>query len=92
MNGSKELYEKLIRSSPLFKFDKIKEPTAYKREAIKLVEYLYCYLLSINENKYIEFGLEITETARRCINNYNEENGDFLSYFYEPHIIAAVLL
>ena len=78
---SREAYEKLIKASPLFQLDKDKEPTAYKREAIKMTEYLYCYLLSVNESKYIEFGLEITDTARRCINNYNADNGEFLSYF-----------
>ena len=81
MMGSRESYERLIKASPLFQLDKDKEPTAYKREAIKMTEYLYCYLLSVNENKYMEFGLEITETARRCINNYNADNGEFLSYF-----------
>lgn len=81
MMGSRETYEKLIKASPLFQLDRDKEPTAYKREAIKMTEYLYCYLLSVNENKYIEFGLEITDTARRCINNYNADNGEFLSYF-----------
>lgn len=81
INEGKEKYEQLILSSPLFSLDKEKEYIAYKREAMKMVEYLYCYLLSINENKYIEYGLEISETAKRCINNYDKDSGDFLSYF-----------
>ena len=81
INEGKEKYEQLILSSPLFSLDKEKECIAYKREAMKMVEYLYCYLISINENKYIEYGLEISETAKRCINNYDKNSGDFLSYF-----------
>ena len=81
INAGKEKYEQLIRSSPLFSLDKEREVIAYKREAMKMVEYLYCYLLALNENKYIEFGLEISETARKCIRNYNKDMGDFLFYF-----------
>ena len=46
-----------------------------------MVEYLYLYLTSINEDKYSEYGLEITQTAHRCIKNYTSEAGDFLNYF-----------
>ncbi|MBP5467463.1 MAG: hypothetical protein J6Y43_07890 [Clostridia bacterium] len=81
INEGKEKYEQLIRSSSLFSLNKERESIAYRREAMKMVEYLYCYLLAINESKYIEFGLEISETAKRCINNYNKDAGDFLYYF-----------
>lgn len=81
MNKSRIDYENLIRNSILFSLDKNRQTTAYRREALKLVEYLYLYLNSINPQKYKEFGLEITETANRCIKNYVAEFGDFLNYF-----------
>ena len=77
----KEKYEQMILASPLFSLDKEKECVAYKREALKMVEYLYLYLLEINEEKYIEYGLEITETANKCIANFDVSNGNFLHYF-----------
>lgn len=45
----KDKYERLIDSSSLFSLDKEKERTAYKREALKMVEHLYCYLMSVNK-------------------------------------------
>lgn len=77
----KDEYEKLIDSSSLFTLDKEKERTAYKREALKMVEYLYCYLMAINKSKYEPYGVEIVDTAKRCIKNYNLESGRFLNYF-----------
>lgn len=77
----KDEYEKLIDSSFLFTLDKEKERTAYKREALKMVEYLYCYLMAINKSKYEPYGVEIVDTAKRCIKNYNLESGRFLNYF-----------
>ena len=81
MEYSKAKYEQLILESPLFSLDKARESSAYKREALKMVEYLYLYLLSINEEKYIDYALEITETANRCISNYDASSGCFLHYF-----------
>lgn len=81
MRNDVEKYEHLIRHSPLFSIDKQKEPNAYKNEAVKMVGYLYQYLLSINENKYIDYGIEIFDTANACIKNYNSEFGEFLNYF-----------
>ena len=81
MNKSKQEYEAIIRSSILFSLDRETEAVAYKREALKMVENLYLYMLSINAEKYGDFGLEITETAKRCIKNYNATMGDFLNYF-----------
>ncbi|MBQ4586126.1 MAG: hypothetical protein IJA82_07965 [Clostridia bacterium] len=76
---NKEKYEQLILASPLFSLER--ETSAYKKEALKMVEYLYLYMLSINESKYIEYGLEITETANKCILSFKKENGSFLNYF-----------
>ena len=81
MNKSRIEYENLIRNSILFSLNRETQAIAYKREALKMVEYLYLYLTSINEDKYSEYGLEITQTAHRCIKNYTSESGDFLNYF-----------
>ena len=81
MSYDKEEYEKLIDSSKLFSLDKEKERIAYRREALKMVEYLYCYLMAINAVKYEAFAVEIVDTAKRCIGNYNPESGRFLNYF-----------
>ena len=79
--SNREKYEQLILASPLFSLDRERDRTAYQREARKMVEYLYLYLMEINEERYVEYGLEITETANRCIENYDPQNGDFLHYF-----------
>jgi len=81
MSKSKQEYEEIIRSSILFSLDRETETVAYKREALKMVENLYLYMLSINAEKYSDYGLEITETAKRCIKNYDSSAGDFLNYF-----------
>lgn len=74
-------YESLIMNSPLFGIDKEQETTAYKRESYKMVEYLYCYLLAINERDYEPYGSEIMDVATRCINNFDSSKGVFLYYF-----------
>lgn len=74
-------YEFMIRNTILFSLDRESQPTAYRREALKLVENLYLYLLEINEERYREYGLEITETANSCIKNFDPGSGDFLNYF-----------
>ena len=81
MKSDVDRFTNLIRRSPLFLIDKESEPGAYTIEAVKMVGYLYQYLLAVNENKYIDFGLEIFNTANACIKNYNAERGDFLHYF-----------
>lgn len=43
MGKSRVEYENLIRNSILFSLDRNTQATAYKREALKLVEYLYLY-------------------------------------------------
>ena len=81
MNFDKEEYEKLIIGSSLFSLDKENEKVAFRRESYKMVEYLYCYLLAINREKFEPFGCEITEVATRCINNFDSTKGTFLHYF-----------
>ena len=81
MYYDKKKYEQLIMNSPLFSIDRETEYTAFKRESYRMVENLYCYLLSINEKDYEPYGCEITETATRCINNFSPDKGVFLHYF-----------
>ena len=81
LNYNKDEYEKLIDESNLFSIDKEKQRSLYKREALKMVEYLYCYLLAIKQQQYEPYGMEIVATAKRCIENYKSESGRFLNYF-----------
>lgn len=74
-------YEQMISESPLFGLDRETEYTAFKRESYRMIEYLYCYLLSINEKEYEPYGCEIYETATRCISNFDGRKGEFLHYF-----------
>lgn len=80
MSYDKGKYESLIEESVLFSIDKDSQKSLYKRESLKLVEYLYCYLLSVNRDKYESYGCEIVDVATRCINAY-DGRGDFLHYF-----------
>lgn len=73
--------ERLIEESPLFQLDKELEPSAYRAASLKMVEYLYCYLMALNKTKYEEYALEIIDTAKRCIANFKPESGKFLHYF-----------
>ena len=81
MDADRERYRKLIQQSNLFHLECNSESSVYQREALRMIEYLYCYLVSINSSKYADMGLEITETARRCIRSFKKERGDFLAYF-----------
>lgn len=81
MNYEKGKYEQLILESPLFDLDRKVEYTAFKRESYRMVEYLYCYLLSINKKEYEPYGCEIAEIATRCISNFDTSKGIFLHYF-----------
>lgn len=74
-------YERLIDESILFSLDKEREQSAYRRESLKLVDYLYRYLMEINQKKYEPYGLEIVETANYCIKNFDATSGRFLNYF-----------
>ena len=46
MKYDREAYERLILHSPVFSLDKEKDISAYKREALKLVEYIYTAICS----------------------------------------------
>ncbi|OUQ61829.1 hypothetical protein B5E56_00710 [Flavonifractor sp. An112] len=81
MQYDKKKYERQIKESRLFELDRETQYTAFKREAYKMVEYLYCYLLAVNKQKYEEYGCEITKIATLCINNFRRDKGDFLHYF-----------
>lgn len=87
MERSKAEYERLIAESPVFSISKEKEPSRYQKEALKLVEYLYKYLVpdphGENEGpaKYEPYAVEIVEVAKRCIESFNPEKGVFLNYF-----------
>lgn len=81
MQYDKQKCENLISKSPLFSLDREKEYAAFKRESYRMIELLYCYLLSINQYEYEPYGCEITEVAIRCISNYDDTKGVFLHYF-----------
>lgn len=81
MRYDRKEYENKIASSPLFSLNKETQYNEYKKEALKMVEYLYCYLCAINNEKYFDLGCEIVEFANRCINNYDISKGVFLHYF-----------
>lgn len=81
MNYEKAEYERLIEESPVFILDKERERSRYRREALKLVEYLYGYLMAQNKAKYEPYGVEIVEVAKRCITNFDPGSGIFLHYF-----------
>lgn len=94
---TKEEYENLIDNSCLFDLDRNCQASAYRRESLKMIEYLYNYLMLTNENKYQSYGLEIEETAILCINGYDKSKGRFLIYFMTAwknnysHIISKEL-
>ncbi len=81
MEYNRSEYEKLIAESALFSLNKDRDSSAFRRESYKMVEYLYCYLLAVNKEKYEPFGCEITEVAMRCINNFDSSKGVFIHYF-----------
>ena len=81
MQYDRQKYEKLISESPLFSLDREREYAAFKRESYRMIELLYCYLLSINQYEYEPYGCEITEVAIRCISNFDSSKGIFLHYF-----------
>ena len=80
MAYDKKKYEELSTSSNLFNIDKELQSAAYRKESMKMVEYLYCYLLAVNESKYEQYGCEIVDVATRCINGF-DKSGEFLHYF-----------
>lgn len=81
MYYEKAEYERLIEQSPVFVLDKYRERSRYRREVLKLVEYLYSYLMVIGKTKYEPYGVEIVEVAKRCISNFDPDSGVFIHYF-----------
>ena len=81
MKYEKDEYKKLIDASPLFSLDREKEHAAYQREALRMVEHLYCYLMAVKKSDYEPYAVEIVDVAKRCIGNYDSSKGPFLSYF-----------
>ncbi len=79
MYENKENYEAKIKASPLFSLEK--GTAAYNTELHKMQEYVYCYLMRVNESKYGEFALEIFNTLNSCIKNYKNDGTEFLNYF-----------
>lgn len=77
----KEEYERLIDSSILFSLDREKEYSKFSKEENNLIKNIYLYLMEINRIKYEPFGLQILETAKRCIKNYDPASGRFLNFF-----------
>ena len=81
MRYEKKKYERLISESFLFSLDREKDSIAFKRESYRMIELLYCYLLSVNKKAYEPYGYEITEVAVRCIKHFDHTKGIFLHYF-----------
>lgn len=81
MQYSKEELEKKIRESKLFSCSKEEDYVLYKREANRMLEYLYLYLKAVRDREIDEFGKEMVEVASNCIKNYSAESGEFLHYF-----------
>jgi len=80
MRYDRKEYEIKIADSPLFSLNKETQYNDYKKEAFKMVEYIYCYFCSGNNEKYVDLGCEIVEFANRCINSYDISKGVFLHY------------
>ncbi len=80
MTYNKLEFEEKILNTTLFNLDREKEYSAYKKEALKMVENLYCYLVALN-SKNEQYGYEITILAQRCIKSFDADKGEFLHYF-----------
>lgn len=78
---TKEEYKNRISSSPLFSLNREDSPVAYKREAYKMIDNVFGYLLCVDEETNKNYGIEISETVKRCIKRFDKLKGDFLSYF-----------
>lgn len=76
----------------VFDIDREQNPVKFKNEAMKLVEYLYLYVLEkykhnrtlLYKGNYEEYALEIVKTGLGCVYNYNpnhEKGASFLTYF-----------
>lgn len=79
MYHDRQKYEEKIEKSPLFSLER--GTSAYEREMYNMEEYLFCYLMAVNETLYGPWGCEIVETSIRCIRSFDSAQGDFLHYF-----------
>lgn len=79
MGRDRQKYEEKIEHSPLFSLER--GTSAYERELYNMEEYLYRYLMAVDETKYGPWGCEIVETSIRCIRSYDPERSVFLHYF-----------
>lgn len=88
MNGNrtylgrdKETYERRIEESSIFFIDKDGSPSLYGREKYRFVENVYCYLMTVNEQKYEPYACEILEVIESCLKSFDPSKGNFLHYF-----------
>lgn len=79
MYYDRQKYEEKIEKSPLFSLER--GTSAYEREMYNMEEYLFCYLMAVNEMLYEPWGCEIMETSVRCIKSFDPAQGEFLHYF-----------
>lgn len=80
---TKEEYENLINSSPLFEVDRIANPVLFDtewRSFVVLLAELFKYY--DYKNKPMEtYSLELMECANECVKYYNKSNGLFINFF-----------
>lgn len=88
--SKKNRLKSLIEQTSVFDIDSALFPAKYEIEKRKLIENLYLYVLEVYKNNrlllfdgnYEEYGLEIVNTARNCIENYDDTKAaSFLTYF-----------
>lgn len=76
----------------VFSINREQNPAKFKNEAMKLVEYLYLFVLEkykynrtlLYKGNYEEYAVEIVKTGLGCIYNYNPNHvkgASFLTYF-----------
>ena len=52
--------------------------------------YVQSYKLAIDENRFINLGVEMWVAYKQCIENYDPEKGDFLHYFNRTLSLTAI--
>ncbi len=80
MLKEKEYYQTLIENSVLFFQNIPPESVLYKKELLKLIENIYHYLTLVSEQNQ-QYSVEIVETVKECVKNYDDSKGKFLHYF-----------
>lgn len=89
-NETAEELKQEIEAMPLFRMDPEADPEEYRTLAYLLVEKLYRYACAVNRSRYEDMGLEVVETAQKCLKSYNPEAGPFLHYFMRALKRSAV--